>query len=168
MLRPKSYIEIFLNPGDYYFGDCYTRIRTILGSCVSMTFWHPRLLVGGMCHYMLPNRGENRDKDELDGRYGEDAMQLMLNEIQQAGARHWEFEVKLFGGADMFPGIYERSKNTPGDRNILSARELVEQHGFHCVAEHLGGNGHRSVIFDVWSGHVWVKHQKPTDFSESN
>ena len=58
-MRPaaRNVIEIFLQPGDFYFGDRDTRIRTLLGSCVSITMWHPRLHVGGMCHFMLPERG---------------------------------------------------------------------------------------------------------------
>ena len=47
---------VFLHPGECYFGGGPTRIATLLGSCVSITVWHPRLLVGGMCHYMLPSR----------------------------------------------------------------------------------------------------------------
>jgi Chemotaxis protein; stimulates methylation of MCP proteins len=50
-------MEIFLQPGDWYFGDRDTRIRTLLGSCIAITIWHPRLLVGGMCHFLLPGRG---------------------------------------------------------------------------------------------------------------
>jgi chemotaxis protein CheD len=32
-------------------------IRTVLGSCVSITLWHPVKRVGGMCHFLLPTRG---------------------------------------------------------------------------------------------------------------
>ncbi len=49
-------IDVFLQPGDVYFGDRHTRLRTILGSCVSITLWHPQRLLGGMCHFILPAR----------------------------------------------------------------------------------------------------------------
>ena len=157
--RPFHVIEILLQPGEYYFGDRATRIRTVLGSCVSMTFWHPQLLVGGMCHYMLPSRGLERrrlDATPVDGRYADEALQLLMQEIDATGASHREFEVKLFGGGNMFPG--RKSDNHVGLKNIDIARQLVVRHGFHCVAEHLGGDGHRNVIFNVWSGDVWVRH----------
>jgi chemotaxis protein CheD len=48
--------ELFLHPGEYAFGDAQTRIRTLLGSCVAITFWHPVLKTGAMCHYLLPAR----------------------------------------------------------------------------------------------------------------
>lgn len=158
--KPPHVIDIFLQPGDYYFGDRDTRIRTVLGSCVSITFWHPRLLIGGMCHYMLPSRkAEKRAivSPAVDGRYADEAMQLLLKEIDFAGASHREYEVKLFGGGNMFPerGI---EKDHVGLKNVDMARALVRRHGFNCVAEHLGGDGHRNVIFNVWSGDVWMRH----------
>src|SRR5439155_18563598 len=50
MRKPTAYLEIFLQPGEWYFGDADTRIRTLLGSCVAITMWHPRRCLGGMCH----------------------------------------------------------------------------------------------------------------------
>lgn len=160
MCKPPHVIEIFLQPGDLYFGDCDTRIRTVLGSCVSLTFWHPALLVGGMCHYMLPNRSHERRSASaagLDGRYADEAIAMLTKEIDAVGVPHREYQVKLFGGGNMFP---DRSNPVShvGLKNVATARKLVVKHGFNCVAEHLGGDGHRKVIFDVWSGHVWVKH----------
>jgi len=44
--KPPFVIDIFLQPGELYFGDRHTRIRTVLGSCVSVVFWHPEKLLG--------------------------------------------------------------------------------------------------------------------------
>jgi chemotaxis protein CheD len=161
MMTPLHPLDIFLHPGGHYFGDRDTRIRTILGSCVSMTFWHPQLRVGGMCHYLLPERSsEHSATDELkpDGRYADAAIALLLAEMDAVGAPHKEYQVKLFGGGSMFPGTDKSRTILLGIRNVQAARRLVAQHGFTCVAEHLGDIGHRSVIFEVWSGEVWVKH----------
>lgn len=160
MPRPLHIIEIFLQPGDLYFGDCNTRIRTVLGSCVSLTCWHPELRVGGMCHYMLPNRTQERrevSERELDGRYADEAIEMLTREVDRIGVPHREFIVKLFGGGNMFPESRNRVSHV-GLKNVEVARSLVARHGFNCVAEHLGGDGHRNVIFDIWSGNVWVKH----------
>ena len=160
MRAPAGVVEIFLQPGDLYFGDRDTRIRTVLGSCVSFTFWHPGLLTGGMCHYMLPNRSTERrgaSAQALDGRYADEAITMLAKEIDAAGVSHREYQVKVFGGGNMFPGR-SNEENHVGFKNVETARNLVVKHGFNCVAEHLGGIGHRSVIFDVWDGQVWVKH----------
>jgi chemotaxis protein CheD len=158
--KPPHVIEIFLQPGEYYFGDKDTRIRTVLGSCVSMTFWHPHLLLGGMCHYMLPCRSHERRKPvstEKDGRYADEAIDLLLKEINAIGVPHRQFQVKLFGGGNMFPG--RKSEQTHvGSKNVETAQQLVQKHGFNCIGEHLGGHGHRNIIFNIWSGDVWVRH----------
>lgn len=160
-VTPLQPLEIFLQPGDHYFGDRDTRIRTVLGSCVSITFWHPQLVIGGMCHYMLPSRdGERRGcaGPHPDGRYADEAVALLMKEIDAVGASHKEYQVKLFGGGNMFPDTRKHMDGHVGQRNVETARLLVRKHGFSCVAEHLGGIGHRNVIFDVWNGDVWVRH----------
>ncbi len=150
--------EIFLQPGEHHFGDRNTRIRTILGTCVSLTFWHPILLLGGMCHFMLPSRGEERrriDPPLPDGRYADEAIDILLKKIASIGTSHREYQVKLFGGGNMFPS---RNGSHVGMKNVEAARKLVLDHGLNCVAEHLGDCGYRNVIFDISNGNVWVKH----------
>lgn len=162
-VTPFQPLEIFLQPGDHYFGDRDTRIRTVLGSCVSLTFWHPNLLVGGMCHYMLPSRDNERRGSAgpiPDGRYADEAIALMMKDIDAIGASHKEYQVKLFGGGNMFPETRKEGDGHVGQRNVGMARKLVMKHGFAHMAEHLGGIGHRNIIFEVWNGDVWVRHSE--------
>lgn len=150
--------DIFLQPGECYFGDQETRIRTILGSCVAITLWHPRLRVGGMCHYLLPKCQGPHCGKTLDGRYAHDAIKLLVNELQKTGCKPRDFEAKIFGGGNQFPNIIGHSPSDVSTKNIDSGRSLLKQHGFNIKAEHLGGTGHRSLIFDLRSGEVWLKH----------
>ena len=153
-------IEIFLQPGEIYFGDQDTRIRTLLGSCVAVVMWHPVLRVGGMCHYMLPGRPGGR-REELDGRYGDEVIALMLREIRHNGTHPCEYQVKLFGGGHMFSAQKRVGEAHIGAKNVEMARQLMQQHGFEVCSEHMGGDGHRNIFFDIWNGHVWVRHQAP-------
>jgi chemotaxis protein CheD len=106
---------------------------------------------------MLP---ECRDtnKTTLDGRYADEAVALLLEKMDVIGATHKEYQVKLFGGSNMFPDAPESETPDIGTKNVKAARRLITQHGFSCVASHLGGTGSRTVIFEVWSGDVWIKH----------
>lgn len=150
-------IDIFLQPGDFYFGDSSTRIRTVLGSCVAVTMWHPRLRVGGMCHYMLPERGGGKGKAP-DARYADDALRLFLAELRRLGTRPDEYQVKLFGGGRMFPGAAAEGMPDIGEKNLSVGRRLLDQHGFTVLREHAAGQGHRNLIFEIHSGDVWVKY----------
>lgn len=172
MKKPAHIIEIFLQPGDFYFGDRDTRIRTTLGSCVSITMWHPRLLIGGMCHFMLPTRSKGKSAT-LDGRYADEAMEMFMREIRTAGTRPVEYQVKLFGGGNMFPNSKKPRTDCPqmpcanpiectcrnvSCRNERAAQLLVKQYGFSVQAACLGGSGHRQLFFDIWTGHVWSRY----------
>lgn len=155
-------VEVFLQPGEYFTGDAQYRIRTLLGSCVSITLWHPQLRVGAMSHFLLARRTA-RPAFGLDGRYGDEAMCLMLNELKQVGVRPSECEGKIFGGGDMFPLQMRSDEMSVGRRNGEVARELLRAHGISIVSESLFGVGHRQIIFDVGSGNVWQRQVLPDD-----
>lgn len=155
---PDNVMEIFLQPGEFFFSDRDTRIRTILGSCVAVVLWHPRFLIGGMCHYMLPGGRKSKRGEELDGKYADDAMLLFMQELGKTGTKPKDYIVKMFGGGNQFPGKTHAAAMSVPDRNVEVGHELLAHHGFALKAEHLGGNGHRNVVFDVWTGDVWMKH----------
>lgn len=171
MQEPDFYIDIFLNPGDFYFGDKETRIRTILGSCISITMWHPTLLIGGMCHYVVPKRPYKKPTDPLDGRYANEAMEMFLREIRAAGTHPSEYQVKVFGGGKMFNasnnncncsaphGPIEKSLicRSVSCRNVATAQVMIDQLNLEIKGACMGGTGHRKLFFDVWSGQVWSK-----------
>ena len=160
MLIPACTSEIVLQPGDWHFGDAGTRMRTVLGTCVSVVFWHAALRIGGMCHYLLPGRSP-RHGGQLDGRYAEDAFELMLCEIRLRGTKPSAYQLKLFGGGDMFPDAGRSDALHVGMKNAEAARALVRRHGLHCACEHLEGVGHRNIVFDVRDGQVLMRQMHP-------
>jgi chemotaxis protein CheD len=156
--RP-SIAEVYLRPGDYHFGGPYTRIRTLLGSCVSLVLWHPRAHLGGMSHFMLPARSGSRAHP--DGRYGDEVMSLLREEIDASGTRFSEYQARIFGGGHMFPALLASKRNHIGLQNVEMARKLVTEHGLVCHGEHVGGVGHRNLIFDIWNGQIALKQSPP-------
>ena len=153
---PAASVEIFLSPGEHYFGDGDTRIRTLLGSCVAITLWHPQRRIGGMCHYMLPGRPRDAAMS-YDGRYADEALQLLIGETARAGTALQEYEVKMFGGGNMFPNPGRCRNDHVGRKNALAGRRLMQQHAIRSKGADLEGTGHRNVIFDLGSGAVWVR-----------
>ncbi|UZE21512.1 chemotaxis protein CheD [Pseudomonas sp. B21-056] len=161
MGRLESIVEIFLQPGELYFGDRHTRIHTLLGSCVSLVCWHPERRVGGMCHFMLPTRPLS-SASRLDGRYGDEAIELMLRQSRRHGVAPMELRIHLFGGGDMFPGMDREKHSQVGRKNVEAARQLLQAHGLTSSGDHVAGVGHRSLIFDLWSGQIALRHISPT------
>ncbi len=155
-------IDIFLQPGEYFVGDANYRIRTLLGSCVSITLWHPVRRIGAMSHFVLARR-ESEGAEGLDGRYGEEAMLLMTGELEQLGIDPTECQAKIFGGGDMFPHQVHGRVPKIGQKNGEAARSLLRRHGIQIVSESLFGVGHRQIFFDVSNGDVWARQIKPAE-----
>lgn len=154
--------DIFLQPGEYFVGNAECRIRTLLGSCVSIILWHPVRRVGALSHFLLSSRGVD-PAPELDARYGAEAMRLMLRELKRLNVSATECQGKIFGGANMFPQQIKAGRPNVGQRNGETARDLLHSHGISIVSESLFGVGHRQIIFDVKSGDVWVRQFELVD-----
>ncbi len=164
MTNNLRFHEVYLRPGDFWFGERNHRLRTLLGSCVAIILWHPRLLVGGMCHYVLPERmkRDRTGKAQLDGRYADEAVQLFLRELNRNHTRPEEYQVKVFGAGNMFPRLVGRGRAESecvhvACRNAQAAKQLLKHYGFIVVAQDLEGSGYRSITFDVWSGELRLR-----------
>jgi len=158
MKKPVDVSEVVLAPGEVSFATRPTRLRTLLGSCVAFTFWHPQRRIGSMCHFMLPAR--LRRDHALDGRYGDEAVELLFRHARANGTTPQDYQVKLFGGGEMFP---EQRGNLPAQDvaslNVRAALALAERHRLCLTAQDMGSTGYRTIVFDLWNGNVWVRHQ---------
>ena len=156
--------EVHLNPGDFRFVGEGTRLHTVLGSCVAITVWHPLRRIGGMCHYMLPVRRPTTPPG-LDGRFADDAVAMFRAEVNRHGTRPQEYEVKIFGGADQFRHL-DGPLTGVAAQNARAGLELLARSGFIVSIRELGGHGSRRLIFDVATGHVWLRSFEPFDGQE--
>jgi len=145
---------VYLKPGDFCFGQGNLRITTVLGSCVSIILWHPLLVHGGMCHYMLPTR--DAPYTVPDGKYGDEAMELFMRELRKRRTVPGQYQVRLYGGGNMFDA--PATGVDIGKLNVQMAHNLLSQHGFTLVDDHVGMSGRRRIAFDVWSGEVRLIH----------
>ncbi len=154
-------------PGEFYITRTDEAITTVLGSCISACIRDPMVGVGGMNHFMLPEdttQGKSTWLDEDAGlatRYGSFAMESLVNGLLKLGARRERLEVKLFGGGHILNvGI------DVGDRNIEFARRFLKTEGFTVVAEDVGLNVPRRVVYFPTTGKVRVKHLRTLDTRE--
>lgn len=154
----QSHDEVFLQPGDYYFTQTPTRIRTLLGSCIAITLWHPLLLRGGMVHCLLPSRGAPAGAVELSGRFVDEGIRWLLREAVRAYIDPAQCQFKLFGGSDMFAALGITARRSIGEANAAMGVKILERLGLHVCARDFGGTVHRSLVFDVSTGDVWVRY----------
>jgi chemotaxis protein CheD len=160
----KKQIDVFLQPGEHFVGHASYRIRTVLGSCVSVTLWCPHKRIGAMSHFLLASRARVPAGGSLapDAKYGDEALDLMMDELSRMNVKTGQCQAKIFGGGDMFPSEKSNSGLAVGRRNGEAARSLLLKQGIEVVSESLFGEGHRQIIFDIGSGHVWSRQVPPT------
>lgn len=152
--------DILVMPGQLWFGKTAPqRVRTLLGSCVAITLWHHDLRMGGMCHYLLPQR-QRPPGQPRDGRYGEEAVAMLVEALQRTGARMQEFECHLYGGADTLPDAAGAKFNI-GERNISLGWELIDRHGLQLQGVDVGDNVPRTVTLDLGNGAVECRRGRP-------
>lgn len=156
--------KVFLHPGDFVFGEPGTHIHTVLGSCIAICLWHPVLHIGGMCHFVLPARAKNENRDlEPNGRYGDEAMELFDLALKLHQTEYSDYQAKIFGGANMFGRKGGAKDALIGERNAEKAMQLVMERNSEIQVVHVGEQGHRRIVMDVGSGDVWVKYQTAAD-----
>lgn len=144
--------EVYLQPGELYFGRCELVVSTLLGSCISVTVWHSMQRLGGMCHFMLPSRSDE-SRTEWDGRYADEALALFRRDIAVTKTKPRDYQVGIFGGGNMFPSA-PASHIEIGQRNIAAARQLLLWHGFAIDWEDVAGVGYRRLWLDLMTGDV--------------
>lgn len=164
-MRPfsaDSVRQTTLAPGQLFFSAAPGMIHTLLGSCVAITLWHPGTRKGGMCHYLLPYReAYQNNTHQKTGYYGTDALVFFMRQAEENSLCPEDFEVKLFGGGNMFEGIHERPNVVNvAFNNVEQGRQLLERYGFRVTIEDVGGVRYRKIYFDLASGDVWVQYGK--------
>lgn len=154
----ENTMDIFLQPGEFFFAEAPLCISTLLGSCVAITMWHPQRLIGGMCHYMLPSR--KRRAEQLNGKYADEAMQMFEQQACLYKTRLQDYQIKLFGGGNMFShSSHRHTRINVANSNVSIAHKLLAQYGLTLTAQDLGHSGYRNIIFDLSKGDVWVRHR---------
>lgn len=144
-------------PGEYYVTLTDECVTTVLGSCVSACVRDVRLGIGGMNHFMLPmNKGVNTGSVVSDAaRYGNFAMEHLINSIIQNGGQRSNLEFKIFGGGRIMQAMMD-----VGKKNIEFVLEYLAMEGFTIASKDLGDNYPRKVVYFPKTGKVRMKKLK--------
>jgi chemotaxis protein CheD len=138
-------------PGEFYIANADMVITTVLGSCISACIHDPLMKCGGINHFMLPATGSNDDLNR-SMRYGLFAMEQLINELMKLGCSRDRLQVKLVGGGDMMGTAF----NQIGQQNIDFIRQYVKDEGLNILAEDLGGDQARRVVYFPLEGRMLV------------
>lgn len=145
-------------PGEFYVSTHGEMIVTVLGSCIAACIRDKVRGIGGMNHFMLPQQGEHSsdiwgsNPSTHASRYGNWAMEYLINEILKRGGKRENLEVKLFGGGQMIAAMSDI-----GQRNILFAYNYLRAEGLTIAASDLGDVFARKVLYFPDTGAAKVR-----------
>jgi chemotaxis protein CheD len=152
--------EIYVQPGELHLVRGPAILRTVLGSCVGVTFWNERLEIAGLCHPMLPRcpaEGKRLSVTALR-RYVDSAIRELAQKMDALGAGRRETEVKVFGGADVLQVEHSEKRPTVGRMNADRALQILAEEGYSVIAQRLGGQRGVHIDFLTTNGEVRLRN----------
>ena len=147
-------------PGEYYVSTQDEIIATVLGSCIAACVRDVEHGIGAMNHFLLPlHQGEEWSEKFTDNsqatRYGNFAMEHMINDVLKFGGRKQNLEFKVFGGSRVISQMGD-----VGNSNIRFVLNYLKIEGYRLAAQDVGGINPRKVLYYPMSGRVRVKKIK--------
>lgn len=156
------YKRIIINPGEYHASSGPVMMSTLLGSCIATCLYDPWRKIIGMNHFLVGNSSHNMSDLPFylsnSGRYGINAMELLINRMMKLGARRSDLRAKVFGGASIIYGDgQEERRFNVGHNNCLFIKDFLANESIPVDAEDLGGNCGRVVHFSNGDFAVYVR-----------
>jgi len=146
-------IAVKVFPGEHYVTlHPDEMLVTVLGSCVSACIRDPVAGLGGMNHFMLPESLDGRwGNASANLRYGNFAMEQLINDILKGGGRRERLEIQVFGGGNVLVGT-----TAIGDANADFVEGYLATERLPIAARHLRGNFPRRVHYFPSTGRVML------------
>lgn len=149
--RSLERIAHIINPGGWTV-QSERPIATLLGSCVAVCLYDPKLRLAGMNHFLLP-AGNRRSDDDDVVLHGDYAMEVLRNAMLARGASGSRLVAKAFGGGNVVNAI----QMSIGTRNAEFARQWLERERIPLLASDLGGSCSRKLVLDPVTGDAYCR-----------
>ena len=161
--------RINLQPGEYYATDQKVILSTLLGSCVSACLYDPINKIVGMNHFLLTHYVKNKNSSPIlrsPGRYGVQAMELLMNKMFKLGALKKNLKAKAFGGSNLYNVVpRHQAIKLVGDANVEFLREFLEMERIPLISYDFSGTKGRVIYFSSVDYTVYVRTIKKMELS---
>ncbi|UTH72668.1 chemoreceptor glutamine deamidase CheD [Chromobacterium sp. IIBBL 290-4] len=148
-------VKVF--PGEFHATNQPRMLVTLLGSCVAVCLSDRVSGVCGMNHFLLPEGSLDLGAGTSAARFGVNAMELLITDMQKLGAMRNRLEAKIFGAGNVLDGM---TVVNIGERNTNFIRGYLANEKIPILAEDLLGDCARKVYFFTNTGKVLIKKLK--------
>jgi chemotaxis protein CheD len=142
--RPVKEIKVLI--GQVHLTKPPHRLQSVLGSCIGLVIYDPDTRLTGMAHVLLPDSA-GKPRGMLPGKYGDHAVDCLLEGLLAHGAGRSRLRAKMAGGARMFDHAIDYSRDI-GASNIASVESALHRIGVPLIAQHVGGALGRRIEFE--------------------
>ena len=151
MTMKDSAREMLVGMGQVAAGRTPERMKSVLGSCIGLALYHPRMKTGVMSHIVLP---DSAGRTGTPCKFADTAIPEMLRLLKELNTPAHGLTAKFAGGANMFGGS---GPLQVGDANAEAVTRALQNAGIHIAGQDVGGTKGRRVIFDCDSGEMTVE-----------
>src|SRR5699024_5965936 len=106
----------------------------------------------GLAHIMLPDSSLARQSVRNDFKYADTAVDILIGQLIEKGARRFALKAKMAGGAEMFAFASKTESMRIGPRNVEAVRRMLRAQNIPILAEDVGGNCGITITFHPETG----------------
>jgi chemotaxis protein CheD len=153
-LTTKTKASPFVGMGQIMTARDGGSLTSVLGSCIAVCVYHPRLHVGAMAHVVLPDSQGHAAGSA--GKFADTAAPEILQQLAKLSDARAGYVAKLAGGASMFGAS---GPLQIGAANAIAVKEALAKVNIRVLGEHLGGTQGRRVEFNPSDGSLSIEIQ---------
>lgn len=132
------------------------RISTLgLGSCIGVAIYSESTKLCGLAHIMLPDSKKSLQSANRM-KFADTCLMDMYEELLAYGGNPRQFYAKIAGGARMFAYQTENRLLNIGEQNRQAVYDFLRSHNIPIVAEDVGKDFGRTIVFDPEQGTLHV------------
>ncbi len=131
-----------------------------LGSCVAVAVYDPKVKVGGLLHFMLPDSSLDVNKAKvMPAMFADTGITLLFKSCYAVGAEKKRMIVKVAGGASI---LDDTNYFRIGQKNITAMRKIFWRNNVLIDGEDTGDNFNRTIRLELANGRCILKSSNGT------
>jgi chemotaxis protein CheD len=148
-----SDLKVSNNPGD-------ALVTYALGSCIGVAVFDPKVKVGGLLHFMLPDSLLDVNKAKaMPGMFADTGIIALFKACYAYGAEKKRMVVKVAGGANI---LDDTNYFRIGQKNLMAMRKIFWRNNVLIDGEETGENFNRTVRLELSNGRCILKSSNGT------
>ncbi len=148
---PEMQKDVAVGMGQIASARTPNKLKSVLGSCVGVAIFHPRVPAAVLAHVVLP---ESAGRPGSPGKFADTAVAHMVQLLNMMGVPRAGRVAKMVGGACMFVAS---GPMQVGDSNVEAVTRALSDAGIRVVAKDVGGTAGRRLTFDCSNRELMVE-----------